>query len=57
MNLTFSAGEDCFENANEFVPERWTTHREMVRNIAAYNPWGTGEVTQACFPFSVLYFG
>ncbi|KAI0896941.1 cytochrome P450 [Annulohypoxylon nitens] len=33
--------EDCFECANEFIPERWTTRREMVRNVAAYNPWGT----------------
>ncbi|ROW06272.1 hypothetical protein VPNG_08075 [Cytospora leucostoma] len=33
--------EDCFEKANEFIPERWTTRGEMIRNIAAYNPWGT----------------
>ncbi|KAI1431257.1 cytochrome P450 [Xylaria sp. CBS 124048] len=33
--------EDCFEQAEEFIPERWTTRREMVRNIAAYSPWGT----------------
>ncbi|KAK4185891.1 cytochrome P450 [Podospora australis] len=33
--------EDCFERANEFIPERWTTRREMVRNMAAYSPWGT----------------
>ncbi|KAI9643581.1 hypothetical protein NHQ30_008202 [Ciborinia camelliae] len=35
--------EDCFEQANDFIPERWTTRREMVRNIAAYSPWGTGK--------------
>ncbi|KAI1819124.1 cytochrome P450 [Xylaria intraflava] len=33
--------EDCFEQAEEFIPERWTTRREMVRNVAAYSPWGT----------------
>lgn len=57
LNLTLLAGEDCFENANELIPERWTTRREMVRNVAAYNPWGTGEVTQASFLFSVLDLG
>ncbi|KAF3767922.1 cytochrome P450 [Cryphonectria parasitica EP155] len=32
--------EDCFEMGNDFVPERWTTHREMIRNAAAFSPWG-----------------
>jgi hypothetical protein len=36
-------GEDCFEQGTEFIPERWTTRREMVRNVAAYSPWGTGQ--------------
>ncbi|KAL7930099.1 cytochrome P450 [Trichoderma chlorosporum] len=34
--------ESCFERASEFVPERWTTRPEMVRNGAAYVPFGTG---------------
>ncbi|KAK4063919.1 hypothetical protein Trihar35433_8627 [Trichoderma harzianum] len=34
--------ESCFEKASEFVPERWTTRPEMVRNAAAYAPFGTG---------------
>ncbi|KAL6861927.1 cytochrome P450 [Trichoderma novae-zelandiae] len=34
--------EDCFERASEFVPERWTTRPGMVRNAAAYAPFGTG---------------
>ncbi|KAK5992326.1 Tryprostatin B 6-hydroxylase [Cladobotryum mycophilum] len=34
--------EDCFERATEFIPERWTTRPEMVRNLAAYKPFGTG---------------
>ncbi|KAK0634267.1 cytochrome P450 [Bombardia bombarda] len=33
--------EDCFEQATEFIPERWTTRRDMVKNMAAYSPWGT----------------
>jgi cytochrome P450 len=39
--FTIQRREDCFERATEFIPERWTTRPEMVRNIAAYNPWGT----------------
>ncbi|KAL4924528.1 cytochrome P450 [Aspergillus undulatus] len=30
--------EDCFENADAFVPERWTTSPEMVPNRAAFAP-------------------
>ncbi|WQF83912.1 Putative cytochrome P450 [Colletotrichum destructivum] len=37
-----SRREDCFERANEFIPERWTTRPEMVRNAAASAPFGTG---------------
>ncbi|KAI9673564.1 MAG: hypothetical protein M1822_009934, partial [Bathelium mastoideum] len=32
--------EDCFEHADEFIPERWTTRPEMVRNRTAFLPWG-----------------
>ncbi|KAF7531612.1 hypothetical protein G7054_g8695 [Neopestalotiopsis clavispora] len=38
---TIHRREDCFDKALHFVPERWTTRREMIHNIAAYNPWGT----------------
>ncbi|PNP46211.1 hypothetical protein TGAMA5MH_02246 [Trichoderma gamsii] len=34
--------EDCFEQASEFIPERWTTRPELVLNPAAYAPFGTG---------------
>ena len=36
-------GEDCFERGNDFVPERWYEKPEMVRNKAAYAPFGTGK--------------
>ncbi|KAK2591112.1 hypothetical protein QQS21_011200 [Conoideocrella luteorostrata] len=39
--FTIQRREDCFEHAKEFIPERWTTRKELVRNAAAYNPWGT----------------
>ncbi|EHK18385.1 uncharacterized protein TRIVIDRAFT_47618 [Trichoderma virens Gv29-8] len=34
--------ESCFERPSDFIPERWTTRPEMVRNGAAYAPFGTG---------------
>ncbi|KAF6811049.1 cytochrome p450 [Colletotrichum sojae] len=37
-----SRREDCFERAGEFIPERWSTRPEMVRNAAAFAPFGTG---------------
>ncbi|GKT57817.1 cytochrome P450 [Colletotrichum tofieldiae] len=37
-----SRREDCFEQANDFIPERWTTRPEMIRNAAAFAPFGTG---------------
>ncbi|KAI1270202.1 cytochrome P450 [Xylariaceae sp. FL1019] len=39
--FTIHRREDCFELGEEFMPERWTTHRDMIRNMAAYSPWGT----------------
>jgi len=48
--------EDCFEQAREFIPERWTTRPEMVRNIAANSPWGTAHHSciARAFAFDVL---
>ncbi|KAB8236623.1 cytochrome P450 [Aspergillus alliaceus] len=40
--FSISRREDCFEQAEKFIPERWTTRPEMVRNRAAYTPFGTG---------------
>ncbi|GAP85608.1 putative cytochrome P450 [Rosellinia necatrix] len=45
--------EDCFENADEFIPERWTTRRDMVRNLSAYNPWGTGHHSCIARPLAI----
>ena len=36
-------GEDCFERAKEFVPERWNERPEMVRQKQAFAPFGMGE--------------
>jgi tryprostatin B 6-hydroxylase len=34
--------EDCFERASEFVPERWNSKPEMVKNKRAYEPFSFG---------------
>ncbi|PWY84975.1 cytochrome P450 [Aspergillus heteromorphus CBS 117.55] len=34
--------EDCFIRASEFLPERWSDEPWLVRNRAAYAPFGTG---------------
>ncbi|KAH7326308.1 cytochrome P450 [Stachybotrys elegans] len=39
---TIQRREDCFVHANEFIPDRWTSRPELVRNAAAYSPWGVG---------------
>jgi cytochrome P450 len=40
--------EDCFESANEFVPERWTSRPEMIKDKRAFLPWGTGQFSPSC---------
>ncbi|KAI0202863.1 cytochrome P450 [Astrocystis sublimbata] len=45
--------DDCFEKADEFIPERWTTRREMIRNVSAYNPWGTGHYSCIARPMAI----
>lgn len=45
QSLTWlGAGLDCFRDPHLFIPERWTTRRELVMNGGASNPWGTGEL-------------
>ncbi|KAI1370979.1 cytochrome P450 [Hypoxylon crocopeplum] len=34
--------ESAFERPTEFIPERWTTKPEMVKDIRAFNAFGTG---------------
>ncbi|KAL9118807.1 MAG: hypothetical protein Q9187_004639 [Circinaria calcarea] len=40
--FSISRREDCFERGRDFIPERWYQNPEMVRNKAAYTPFGTG---------------
>lgn len=39
---SISRREDCFEQPTTFIPERWTTRPEMIRNVAAFNPFSIG---------------
>ena len=34
--------ESCFERGNEFIPERWCSRPEMIRNKSAYAPFALG---------------
>ncbi|KAF4630617.1 hypothetical protein G7Y89_g7519 [Cudoniella acicularis] len=34
--------ESCFERASEFIPERWTTKPEMIKDKRPYNPFNNG---------------
>lgn len=36
-------GEDCFTRGQDFVPERWYEHPDMIRNKAGYAPFGTSK--------------
>lgn len=47
-------GEDCFERGRDFVPERWYDKLEMVRNKAAYTPFGTGKIMAHPFPAATI---
>ncbi|KAK4675043.1 hypothetical protein QC764_501827 [Podospora pseudoanserina] len=40
---TISLREDCFEQGSSFIPDRWTTRPEMVRNAAAHAPFSLGK--------------
>ncbi|KAI0388469.1 cytochrome P450 [Xylariaceae sp. FL0594] len=35
--------EDCFIDATEFIPERWSTRSDLVRNSAAHIPFSIGQ--------------
>jgi hypothetical protein len=41
--ILISSGEDCFEQGSQFIPERWTTRPEMVRNSKGHIPFSIGK--------------
>lgn len=38
--------EAAFERADKFIPERWYSKPEMIKNKHAFAPFGTGERTK-----------
>ncbi|KAJ5720411.1 uncharacterized protein N7483_008345 [Penicillium malachiteum] len=44
-----SRREDCFEQAHTFLPERWYKTPRMIRNKAAFSPFGTGKYSRPSF--------
>ncbi|KUJ07705.1 cytochrome P450 [Mollisia scopiformis] len=42
-HYTIARREDCFEQGTKFIPERWTTKPEMVRNPKGHIPFSIGQ--------------
>lgn len=47
VNAEFMVVETAFDNPHEFVPERWTTKRHMVKCPQAFSPFADG-MSGAC---------
>ncbi|KAI7772214.1 hypothetical protein LZL87_014124 [Fusarium oxysporum] len=43
---TLNRDERCFARPNDFIPERWTTQPQLVRDASAFAPFSTGESQQ-----------
>lgn len=41
-SYTMYRDERCFEKPNEFIPERWTTRPELIKDASVYAPFSTG---------------
>ncbi|KAI0593477.1 cytochrome P450 [Biscogniauxia sp. FL1348] len=42
-HYTIARREDCFDQGTRFIPERWTTSPQMVRNSMAHIPFSIGQ--------------
>ncbi|KAG4262882.1 hypothetical protein FPRO03_10245 [Fusarium proliferatum] len=42
-SYTMYRDERCFEKPNEFIPERWTTRPELIKDASVYAPFSTGK--------------
>lgn len=40
--LTVTSVEECFEQAGEFIPERWYSKRHLIKNERAFAPFAQG---------------
>lgn len=50
--LTCHTVESCFERATEFIPERWTTRPELIKDRRAFAPFGVGKYPVISQPLS-----
>ncbi|KAF5638147.1 cytochrome P450 monooxygenase cytochrome P450 [Fusarium sp. NRRL 25303] len=41
-SYTMYRDERCFEKPNEFIPERWITRPELIKDASVYAPFSTG---------------
>ncbi|KAF5693592.1 cytochrome P450 monooxygenase [Fusarium denticulatum] len=41
-SYTMYRDERCFEKPNDFIPERWTTRPELIKDASVYAPFSTG---------------
>lgn len=49
-------GEDSFVKPNEFIPERWTTRPDLIKDPSAFFAWGSGSSSLAhLLPNLVIY--
>jgi cytochrome P450 family 628 len=46
-SYTVFRDERAFESPNEFIPERWTSRPELVRDKSVYIPFNTGQSSHA----------
>ncbi|RKL41492.1 hypothetical protein BFJ72_g5384 [Fusarium proliferatum] len=42
-SYTMYRDKRCFEKPNEFIPERWTTRPELIKDASVYAPFSTGK--------------
>ncbi|KAJ3483928.1 hypothetical protein NLG97_g7187 [Lecanicillium saksenae] len=40
-----NTGEEAFAHPNEFIPERWTTKPELIKDRSVFHPFSVGEST------------
>jgi cytochrome P450 len=52
VSPTYTIGrlESCFEQASEFIPERWYSKPEMVKDKSAFAPFSLGNLLPCALP-------
>ena len=42
MQLTFTTVASCYERPNDFIPERWYSQPELIKDKRTFSPFSTG---------------